>query len=78
VVGPTIPSGSAVFGEGVAVWLGGSHEKSLRPCTACSRNIRRHIRGIPRPDAEWRCAGRRRCYHRALCYQRTHRRLRIP
>lgn len=30
VVGPTIPSGSAVFGEGVAVWLGGSHEKSLK------------------------------------------------
>lgn len=30
VLGPTIPSGSAVFGEGVAVWLGGSHEKSLR------------------------------------------------
>ena len=30
VLGPTIPSGSAVFGEGVAVWLGGSHEKSRR------------------------------------------------
>lgn len=30
VVVPTIPSGSAVFGEGVAVWLGGSHEKSLK------------------------------------------------
>jgi hypothetical protein len=30
VLGPTIPSGSAIFGEGVAVWLGGSHEKSLR------------------------------------------------
>jgi hypothetical protein len=30
VLGPTVPSGSAVFGEGVAVWLGGSHEKSPR------------------------------------------------
>jgi hypothetical protein len=30
VVGPVIQSGSAVFGEGVAVWLGGSHEKSSR------------------------------------------------
>jgi len=30
VLGPTIPSGSAIFGEGVAVWLGGSHDKSLR------------------------------------------------
>jgi len=30
VLGPTISSRSAVFGEGVAVWLGGSHEKSLR------------------------------------------------
>jgi hypothetical protein len=25
-----MPSGSAIFGEGVAVWLGGSHEKSLK------------------------------------------------
>lgn len=30
VLGPTVPSGSGIFGEGVAVWLGGSHEKSLR------------------------------------------------
>ncbi|MGH7615144.1 MAG: hypothetical protein ACREMW_14030 [Gemmatimonadales bacterium] len=30
VLGPTIRSGSAVFGEGVAVWLGGSHEKLLK------------------------------------------------
>jgi hypothetical protein len=28
VLAPTISSGSAIFGEGVAVWLGGSHEKS--------------------------------------------------
>jgi hypothetical protein len=30
VLVPTMPSGSAIFGEGVAVWLGGSHEKSLK------------------------------------------------
>jgi hypothetical protein len=30
VLGPAMPSSSAIFGEGVAVWLGGSHEKSAK------------------------------------------------
>jgi hypothetical protein len=29
VLGPTVPSKNSIFGEGVAVWLGGSQEKSL-------------------------------------------------
>lgn len=37
VLGPTLPSGSAIFGEGVAVWLAGSHEKSLKAMSALLR-----------------------------------------
>ncbi len=29
-LGANVPSGSGIFGEGVAVWLGGSHEKSAK------------------------------------------------
>ena len=41
VVGPIVPSRNSIFGEGVAVWLGGSEDKSLRELYSILRDYQR-------------------------------------
>ncbi len=41
VLGPTVPSRNSIFGEGVAVWLGGSEEKSPREMYSSLREYQR-------------------------------------
>jgi hypothetical protein len=41
VVGPLVPSRNSIFGEGVAVWLGGSEDKSLKELYLILRDYQR-------------------------------------